>query len=543
MKAPKLRKSRSNNKAKNVKKSRTKRILKGGVVMNPALAIEPVFQYFINQHNSIDIFAGEMAPLIKENANIRIISIHTEEGQDELIQNIQNDGIEGHTIEIINVPNPNEKIYFLTEENFNINVKNDFRMYDFDTLLCNSNNNIIRNKAPQCKHDVNFPLINFFYSEALTLAYWNKIYKDLNLISSGKKLNIFNLHSTINASSLIKHFATANSINIMISCNCLMLGENYNTIISILARNKVNTPIFIGFPSWITVWGSNLMARKIKDQVSLPEPGKECNNLLNKIQALYYYMDTAVRSKYTQDIITRNIRDMIADPREPIQFVDESLCAKENLGERAKLLTPYSCPDEIKYVPKSKPHVLLPTDPSNIEELAFRTKLYLDIETRLNQTHYNIHLQVLNDDLTPKILECIQFYISNFDDKYKQFLNKLMIRDIKDIEACSNLISSNFTTGWDVIDKAIGLEKYLDTIKGNFKKLCPNQWYTEKLNITLDFIEITINPRLQFPHEKIKFDIHTGITMGDKSMLPIKNIDDFMIEMAKYDNFDVDDDE
>ena len=538
MKSPKLRKSITNKAKKKYKKSRTKRILKGGFILNPELAIDPVFQYFIKEHLSIDIFAGDIAPLIKENDNIRIISVHKEEGQDELIQNIIDNGIENQKNEIINLPNPDEKIYFLTNKKFNIDDKNDFRIYDFDTLLHTSNNNII-GRETRCLFNTNFPLINFFYSKALTLAYWNKIYKDLNLIGSGKKLNIFNFHSTINTSLFITHFVTVNSINIMISCNNSGT-DNYHTIISILARNRVvDTPIFIGFSGWITVWGSNLMARKIKEQAILPEPGKECNNLLTKIQALYYYMDTSVRSKYTQEIITRNIRDMISNPSEPIQYVDESNCSKENLSERVKLSTLYSCPDEIKFIPKSKPHVLLDTDPSNKEELAFRAFLDYDIADRLDQTHYNIHLGVIKHKLTPQILECIQFYISRFIQNNQELILRIkhgVSENQIDIDYYINLIENSSKTGWNVIDVALGIDEYFHEIIYNLRKLKPN-FYSEKLNITLDFIEITINPNLGFPYLNIKFDIHTGNTIDNTYMMPIKTIDKFMSEMAKYKPF------
>ena len=133
-------KSRNNKATKNKSKSKSKRNLKGGFNMNPALALEPVFQEFINNHRFIDIFKGQdsLEPLIKEDANIRIISVHDYKNLTRIVDSIKKYGIDNVKREIVNIPNPNEKIYIL-----NYDVKqtswdiNENEIYDFNTLLLN----------------------------------------------------------------------------------------------------------------------------------------------------------------------------------------------------------------------------------------------------------------------------------------------------------------------------------------------------------------------------------------------------------------------
>jgi len=539
MKLLKSVKSRNNTKAKNIKKSKIKRNLKGGFNMNPELAIEPLFQKFIENHKlSCDIFRGgnDLDPLIKEDANIRIISVHNGHSKNivDFIKLQRTADIAKY--EIINVPNPNEKIYFLKDSEKKGSWDIEFnQIYDFNTLLLNSNT-AITEIPPECNYDKNFPLISFFYSKALTLAYWNVIYSQLNLNGTGKKLNIFNFHMNDDVSPFIRHFATSNSINVMISCKNAGI-ENGNAIDSILSRYIKNKPIFIGFSDWITVWGSNLMARRNHDRINLPEQGKECNNILNKVQAVSYYMDNWVRSKYTQDIIFRNIRDMIQTDSATIQVVDETKCAVVNLAERARLGHAFVCPNEIQYLPHRKPHALLPADLSNQEELLFRTYLTNDIATRLDPVNYNTHLQLLKQSLTPQILAIINDKISSFNESYSLLLSILMNKVSKgdmDIDDYIEFISRTAKSMHPILKQTFGLDQYFDTIVKNLQKLCPNQWYTEKLNITLDFIEITIDPNIGCPNATLKFDLHTGLFISGAVDPSFYNIDGFLLYIAQF---------
>lgn len=540
MKLLKSVKSRNNNKAKNIKKSKIKRNLKGGFNMNPALAIEPVFQKFIENHtHCCDIFKGQdsVKPLIKEDANIRIISVHNSDKLQNIVDLINIGGIDIAKYEIVNVPNPIEKIYFLSsdEKKGSWDIEHN-QIYDFNTLLLNSNTSITK-RDPDCDYDKNFPLISFFYSKALTLAYWNVIYSQLNLNGTGKKLNIFNFHMNEDVSPFIRHFATSNSINVIISCS--YAGKNLDAIVSILSRYRQNKPIFIGFSDWITVWGSNLMARRIHDRVNLPEPGKECTNILNKVQALSYYMDNGVRSKYTRDIITRNIRDMIQTDSATIQVVDETKCAIVNLAERARLGHAFVCPDEIQYVHHRKPHALLPTDLTNQEELFFRAYLINDIATRLDPVNYNNHLQLLKQSLTPQILASINDNISNFNVWYSDLPSKLMNQVSKEqIDINDDYIphiSRTLRTMHPILKQTFGVDQYFNPIVGNLSKIAENySWYTEKLNITLDFIEITIDPTIGCPYATLKFDLHTGFLISGAVAPSFNNIDEFLLYIAQF---------
>ena len=539
-----------NNKATDVKKSKSKRKsnLKGGFNMNPALALEPVFHEFINNHRSIDIFNGEtsLEPLIKEDANIRIISVLNYKNLNAIVENINTYGIDNVKREIVNIPNPNEKIFFLNrlyDEKPKSWTIDENQLYDFNTLLLNSNRAISKTE-PECLYDKNFPLISFFYSKALTLAYWNVIYNALHLNGTGRKLNIFNFHMTNDISPFVKHFATANSINVILSCDRAGT-ENMHTINSILSTYKSNIPIFIGFHGWMTVWGSNLMVRRTKDSIHLPEHGKECNNILTKIQAVSYYMDNWVRSKYTQDIITRNIRDMIRTDSKTLQFVDESKCATVNLPQRVTAGTPFECPEEIRYVPNSKPRALLPTDLSNQEELAFRQNLYNDIQTRLDQVNYNNHLQGVKGALTPKILQ----YINENIDKFNEWFSSRPSMLLKRVNAGKLDIEDEYIPLFSyrlhpIFETAFGIKQFFQPIINNLLKIADNShyWYTQKLNITLDFIEITIDPKIGYD-ATIKFDLHTGLLIGDAVNPSYNNIDEFLLFIEQFKPADSDSDD
>jgi hypothetical protein len=261
-----------------------------------------------------------------------------------------------------------------------------------------------------------------------------------------------------------------------------------------------------------------------------------CDNILEKTQKTIYYIDNDVRSKYTQSIIINNIRDMLLHPNTDIYTVNESLCDPTNIPNRITAGHLYTCPDEIKYIPNKKPRELITN--MNQQEISFRTQIISDISYRLDDRNYRTHLQSLRAYLNPLIIEQIQIFINQFQDNC-QILDRILREkssknelDIKDKYLVP--IDQYYTTKCFYFNEVFGISKKRDLIKKNLLNIANDYyWYMEKINITLDVIEIFINSELNIPIQTITFDIYTGETLSsNRDHIP--NIDKFIEMITQY---------
>lgn len=534
-----IKKSRSKNRIKRNQSKKIK-IIKGGSLNIPPQdeIIDEVFAQFVDNHSSFDFILYKNCPtIIKQNRNINIISNPNEVGGslDDILENIEN--IENVCPEIINHPNSGaERIFFLKKNNLD-----ELPYIDFTLLLKNSNNNFLIGNH-ECQWDINFPIISFFYSDVLKLSYWQQIYTNLKL--EGRTLNIYNFHSAVGNTEekikIINRFTKQNSINIMISCN--KCGSDILSTIDNLIKTK--NAIFIGFQDFITVWGSNLLCRKRKSR----QPSfytiiksKGCKNLIDNLNSTIEYFDYDIRSRYTQNIIQQNIRDMMLVSSKTIQFVNEGNCSKENIQDRTD---PFICPDEIEYEKKTPGNEIykLRNTPENIKEMEFRHHVISDIQRRITN---NLDESLFH--IKPFILDRIKLDIDKINSNYtKSFdlIKKLSEKELEDEDDIINFIKYiNLIFGLS-INKAIidvfkrnnvritNILNYLNKFKENYYKMG-----ITKLIISPDIITISINQDLPFSNNTIQFNIETGNIMGPISFnnTVIENIDIFIQEIIKFD--------
>ena len=95
-----------------------------------------------------------------------------------------------------------------------------------------------------------------------------------------------------------------------------------------------------------------------------------------------------------------------------------------------------------------------------------------------------------------------------------------------------------------IFKTAFGINQFFHTIINNLRKIADNShyWYTQKLNITLDFIEITTDPEIGYD-ATIKFDLHTGLLIGDAVNPSFNNIDEFLLFIEQFKPADSDSDD
>jgi hypothetical protein len=534
-----IKKSRSKNRIKRYQSKKIK-IIKGGSLNIPPQdeIINEVFAQFVDKHRRADFIIYNNCPtIIKQNRNINIISNPNDGygGLDDILDNIEN--IENVCPEIINHPNSDsERIFFLQTNNLG-----ELPYIDFTLLLKNSNNHFISDKH-KCLWDINFPIISFFYSEVLKLSYWQQIYTNLKL--EGRTLNIYNFHSAVGNTEekikIINRFTKQNSINIMISCNNCG-SDILPTIVKLI---KSRNAIFIGFQDFITVWGSNLLCRKRKSRqpsfVSIIE-SKGCNNLIDNLNSTIEYFDYDIRSRYTQDIIQQNIREMLLVPSKTIQFVNEGNCSKENIQDR---IDPFICPDEIIYEKKTPGNEIykLRTTPENTKEMEFRHHVISDIQRRITNKLDESLLHI-----KPFILDIIKLDIDKINSNYtKSFeeIKKLSEKELEDEDDISKFIICINHIFYGSSNKAIidvfkrnnvritNILNYLYEFGKNYYKIG-----ITKLIISPDIITISINKDLPFSNNTIQFNTETGNIIGRISFNEkvIENIDMFIKEIIKFD--------
>jgi hypothetical protein len=89
MKSKKNHKLQTKTKSRTKRKSRIRKLLKGGkpIEFNPDLAIDGFFQIFLNNH-IINIY-DDCPPMIKQNNNINIISIQNTAYLSDIINSIK----------------------------------------------------------------------------------------------------------------------------------------------------------------------------------------------------------------------------------------------------------------------------------------------------------------------------------------------------------------------------------------------------------------------------------------------------------------------
>jgi hypothetical protein len=460
-----IKKSRiKNNIKRNLSKKR--KMLKGGDFIKPN---EDEMLFNINKDyvnyiysKDLNILKYQNCPhLIKFNNNINIISIHHTDTDFGNIDEILDKGIENTCVEIINHPSIDEKIYFFYEK------KNNFECLDFTTLFQKSykdtiiEENISEDEKKKkkdkfyhtCQNEIAFPCIEFFYCDALKLSYWQKIYDSCNL--QGKKLNIFTFHLSTDAENvktqqkIIEHYAKENTINFMIVCgnagSKTIKGYNNDNFVKKIIE-KTSNVFFIGFSRFITTWGSNLLARIDGKSVEghLEDIKKiECNKFEDHLNYTINYYDKYIKAKYTQDIIISNIKDMLTESSQDIQFVDEQLCASINKAKRVEAKDKFTCPIEIKYN-KTTPRELI-QDQTNRDEILFRKNLLIDIQ-KLKKTDENTVLESNKNYL--KKSQYIHKTISDLESKYNLAYSQIP----KLIEYFENYNDDNDSKIWNILD-------------------------------------------------------------------------------------------